>query len=91
MAWLKRILIVAVFLLTCFFVIFFSLRNTLLVDIDLFFVQFTAVPIESVVVSSFILGGLAGVLASLALLYRMRKKYRQAMRRATLPVVPASR
>lgn len=82
MAWLKRFLILALFLFVSFFVVIFCLRNTILVDIDLFFTRFKAVPVESIAIGSFILGGLSGVLFSLSLLYSMRKKYRQALKQA---------
>lgn len=79
MPWLKRFLILAVILFCCLFVLLFCLRNTVLVDIDLFFFKLGQVPVELAIVGSFILGGLSGVLASLSLLYHQRKKYRQAL------------
>jgi uncharacterized integral membrane protein len=79
MAWLKRFLLIFVILIACVYVILFSLRNTVLVDLDLFFITLNQVPIELAVVGSFIIGGLLGVLSSFSLLYRMRKKYRQAL------------
>lgn len=82
MNWLKRLLVVLLLLLSSAYVLLFCLRNSTFVDIDLFFLKLTHVPIELGLVGSFILGGLFGILASFSLLYKMRKKYRKALLQA---------
>lgn len=75
MLWFKRSLIALIFLVLSFYVFVVCLRNHALVDLDLFFIAFTQIKLELLLVASFIVGGFAGVLASLLMMWRMRSKH----------------
>ena len=78
----KRFLILFIILAICSFVLIFCLRNTVQVDVDLFFVRFDKMPFDLVVISSFVFGGLLGLFSSLGFVYKMRKKYRLSVQKA---------
>lgn len=73
----KRILLIAFFLACCAYVVLFCFKNSVVVDIDLLFVQLSAVKLEMALVASFVAGGLAGLLSSIPFLLGMRKKYQR--------------
>ena len=82
MPWIKRLPIILIILITCFYIFVFSLRNTQLVDVDLLFIVLAQQKVEVIIIASFILGGIAGILASLILIFRMRSKYRVRLYKA---------
>ena len=84
MIWIKRLLIFVLLLCCCFYILAFSLKNNTLVDIDLVFLQYQQRQLEFVLVAAFVAGGLAGLLASLPLLFRQAKKHRAALAKIAL-------
>lgn len=60
-----------------YFVAAIVLRNNAQVDLDLIFWQFEQTSFILVLLLGFVLGALAGLLASSAWLYRLQSKYRR--------------
>jgi len=81
---LKKMMVVAVFSIVCFYIVLFCLRNDAAISVDFFFVQVSAVPLDLVVLASFICGGLLGLISALGMLMSMRKKYRKALSQVKL-------
>lgn len=77
---LKRTLIAIFIAVCCGYVVLFCLKNSTIVDIDLFFIQLTEIKLELALVVSFISGGLVGLLSSIPLLFSVRKKYRRLLK-----------
>lgn len=82
MLWFKRIIVSVLLLVAAAYTILFTLENTARIDINLFFIQFADVQLDLVVLLSFIVGGLAGLLSAAGLLLAQRKKYRVALFKA---------
>ncbi len=83
MLWVKRILIVALILLCSAYVLLFSLRNQAVVDIDLVFMQLSAIQLEFALVSSFVVGGLLGLFSALPLYLLKVSKLRRTLVQST--------
>ncbi|NRB39649.1 MAG: LapA family protein [Pseudomonadales bacterium] len=82
MPWIKRLPIAVCILIACSYIFIFSLRNNQLVDVDLLFIVLPQMKIELVIIATFIVGSLTGVLSSLLLMAKMRRKYRVRLYKA---------
>ena len=82
MIWIKRLLTIALILLCCIAVLVFVMLNDDHVDIHLIFVQLQSVSVELAMLFSFVVGGLAGLLASSIMLLKMRSQYRSLLKKA---------
>lgn len=82
MLWFKRIIILSVVLLllaVAVYAILFTLKNTAQTNVDLVFIQFTDQPVDLIVICSFVLGGLLGLVSSVGLFLAQTKKHRKAL------------
>lgn len=62
------------------YVLTFSISNNAKVEVNLLFTQLTDLPVELLVISTFVLGALSGLLAASLLLYRSYRRNRLLMR-----------
>ena len=80
LSWIKRLLIAVLIMVSCGYVVLFCVKNSTVVDIDLFFIKLHGVKLELAMVASFILGGLVGVLSSVPMLLAVSKRYRRTIK-----------
>lgn len=76
--WTRRIILAAMVTLLAAYVLFFTLGNTQHVSIDFLFARWSNVPVELLMVSSFITGGLVGLICTSGLWFRCRVKLNKA-------------
>lgn len=76
--WTRRSIIAAMLVLVAVYVVFFTFNNSQQVSIDFLFLQWPDAPIEAVIVSMFISGGLAGMLYCSGLWLRCRSQLNAA-------------
>lgn len=76
--WTKRVLVLALLSAVGFYVVVFTLNNTAKVSVDFLIIQWLDVPIELVMVVSFVVGGLFGCLCTLGLWLRCKGKLNKA-------------
>ncbi|OED40331.1 hypothetical protein ACH42_16955 [Endozoicomonas sp. (ex Bugula neritina AB1)] len=69
--WLKRLLVLVVFLVLLVFFVNFTLSNTQLISLDLAGIMLPEVTLSTLVLVPFVLGGLLGLLVSAMLVLRM--------------------
>jgi len=84
--WFKRIklaLIVLLLLAMFAYIVTFVISNNSMADINFIFLQLTQVPVELVVIASFVVGALAGLLAASLLLYKASRKNKRLQRQYT--------
>lgn len=80
---LVTLLTVLLVLLVFAYVTTFAISNSARVDLNLVFLQLQQLPVELLVIVSFVLGAFSGLLAASVLLYRAYAKQRQLMRQYT--------
>ena len=76
--WTRRLIIAAIIIAIAAYVLFFTLGNTQQVSIDFLFLQWSDAPIELVIVSTFIAGGLFGLICTCGFWLRIRARLNQA-------------
>jgi uncharacterized integral membrane protein len=76
MLWLKRIPIILIILAASAYVFIFCLRNKQEVQLDFLFIVFQQVNLEIAMLTSFICGGLFGLLSALLMMLKMRHSFR---------------
>ena len=69
--WLKRLLVLVVFLVLLVFFVNFTLANTQLVSLDLVGFILPEVTLSTLVLVPFVLGGIVGLLVSMAIVARI--------------------
>ena len=74
MVWIKRFFAIIVFLLMLIFLVSFTASNSGMVKLELFGWSTLPFKISSLLITAFILGGLAGLAVSLLSLVRLRLK-----------------
>ena len=82
MSWIKKLTIIAAVLISCGYIFVFSLSNKQFVDLNLLFITLPHLRIEFVIITTFVLGALLGLLASLGWWLKMRRKYRVLLYKA---------
>ena len=70
--WLKRLLVLAVFILLLVFFVDFTLSNNQAVSLDLLGLALPSVAASTIVIVTFLLGGTLGLLASMLVVTRLR-------------------
>ena len=70
--WLKRLLLLAVFILLLVFFVDFTLSNKQQVNLDLLGFMLPSVATSTIVIATFLLGGVLGLLASMMVVTRLR-------------------
>lgn len=84
--WYKRLKLALgiLFVLAVFaYIVTFVISNNTAADIDFIFVQFTEMPVELLLIVSFILGAFAGLLAASVLLFKAFRKNKRLQRQYT--------
>jgi|GEM_PF-5210131 len=84
--WYKRLKLALgiLFVLAVFaYIVTFVISNNTTADIDFIFVQFTEMPVELLLIVSFILGAFAGLLAASVLLFKAFRKNKRLQRQYT--------
>lgn len=76
----KTLLRVLLVLAAFAYVLTFSITNNAKVEVNLLFTQLHDMPVELLVISTFVLGALSGLLAASYLLYRMYRRNRLLLR-----------
>lgn len=77
---IKTLISVLLVLAAFAYVLVFAISNKALVDVNLVFIQLSQLPVELLVVSTFVLGAFSGLLAASLLLYRAHRRNRLLMR-----------
>jgi putative membrane protein len=77
---LRKLLILAVVLLTLIVGVLFALQNTALVPLDLLFYTFEAKSLALWILASFAIGGLVGMLTASGIVLRLRTSLRLSKR-----------
>ncbi len=72
LVWTRRLILASIIISLGAYVLFFTLNNTQHVSVDFLFAAWPEAPIELVIVSSFIVGGLCGLLCTCGLWLRSR-------------------
>ncbi|HEY9034386.1 MAG TPA: lipopolysaccharide assembly protein LapA domain-containing protein [Pseudomonadales bacterium] len=85
MIMLKKLLLLLLLLATCGYTLAFVLVNQSQADIDFVLFSVTAVPVELLVLASFVAGGLLGLLSAGLLLLKARQRYRQLLKNTRTP------
>ncbi|NRA41852.1 MAG: LapA family protein [Pseudomonadales bacterium] len=75
---IRRILFALIALALAAYVVFFTLANHQLLDLDLLFIQLNQVPVELALILSFIAGGLSGIVAAFGWVMHYRKQLNKA-------------
>lgn len=70
--WLKRLLVLTLFILLLVFFVDFTLSNKQQVNLDLLGLVLPSVATSTVVIATFLLGGVLGLLASMTVVTRLR-------------------
>ena len=70
--WLKRLLVLAVFILLLVFFVDFTLSNKQQVSLDLLGLVLPSVATSTIVIATFLLGGVLGLLAAMMAVARLR-------------------
>jgi len=76
--WLRRLLLAGLLLGMAAYAILFTLQNKAKLDVDFIFVQQTDVPVELLIILSFLAGGLIGIIADLFWRLRLKSKLNKA-------------